>query len=168
VRRGGLKNERHGRVFKRISRTRGGVSATNFVCYVIGNIGKVAGVNVSTNLRTEKVKYASAHDLRRSFGERWASRVMPQILMALMRHEKIDTTMRYYVGCNANTVADAVWAAYEKGQEGQEGTVLGTVADLEAKKEGVAFDATPYGQTLLLNEGDGTRTRNHRIDSPVL
>ena len=48
-----------------------------------------------------KVKYASAHDMRRSFGERWASRVMPQVLMELMRHESIDTTLRYYVGRNA-------------------------------------------------------------------
>ena len=45
--------------------------------------------------------------------------------MALMWHENIETTIRYYVGRNANTTADAVWAAYEKSQEG---TVLGTVA----------------------------------------
>lgn len=59
-------------------------------------------------------KFASAHDLRRSFGERWASRVMPQVLMVLMRHESIETTMRYYVGRNAHTVADVLWQAHEK------------------------------------------------------
>ncbi len=44
------------------------------------------------------------HDLRRSFGERWATRVMPQVLMELMRHESIEATMNYYVGrkCSAN------------------------------------------------------------------
>ena len=31
--------------------------------------------------------------LRRSFAERWASRVMPQVLMELMRHETIETTI---------------------------------------------------------------------------
>jgi hypothetical protein len=45
-----------------------------------------------------KRKYASAHDLRRAFGLRWAARVMPQILMQLMRHEDISTTMKFYVG----------------------------------------------------------------------
>jgi len=50
-------------------------------------------------------KTASAHDLRRSFGERWASRMMPADLMAVMRHESIETTMQYYVGKNAERTA---------------------------------------------------------------
>jgi integrase len=58
-----------------------------------------------------KAKYGSAHDLRRSFGERWATRVMPHLLQQLMRHEDINTTMRYYVGRNAETTADALWDA---------------------------------------------------------
>jgi integrase len=56
-----------------------------------------------------KRKYASAHDLRRAFGLRWAARVMPQILMQLMRHEDISTTMRYYVGKEAEATADVLW-----------------------------------------------------------
>jgi integrase len=51
-----------------------------------------------------------AHDLRRSFGQRWAARIMPQILMQLMRHETIETTMKYYVGREA----EALWAAVGK------------------------------------------------------
>jgi hypothetical protein len=35
------------------------------------------------------------------------------VLMELMRHESIDTTMKYYVGRNAERTADAAWAAYE-------------------------------------------------------
>lgn len=85
------------------------------------------------------VKYASAHDLRRSFGERWSTRVMPQVLMALMRHESIATTMRYYVGRNANTTADAVWEGYKRSQEG---TVLGTVAQNRPAAEGNGADVT--------------------------
>ena len=61
----------------------------------------------------EKVKYASAHDLRRAFGERWASRVMPAVLKELMRHESIETTLRYYVGTNAERTADVCWEALE-------------------------------------------------------
>ena len=65
-----------------------------------------------------KVKYASAHDLRRSFGERWATRVMPQVLMELMRHASIKATMRYYVGRNAQRTADALWAAHKAAAQG--------------------------------------------------
>lgn len=81
------------------------------VSKVVVRIGMLAGVKVNTNPQTGKVKYASAHDLRRSFGERWAARVMPQILMQLMRHESIETTMRFYVGRNAETAADVLWEA---------------------------------------------------------
>jgi hypothetical protein len=37
-----------------------------------------------------RIKYASAHDLRRAFGLRWSSRVMPAVLQQLMRHESIE------------------------------------------------------------------------------
>lgn len=45
---------------------------------------------------TGRQKFASAHDLRRSFGDRWSRRVLPQHLQELMRHESISTTLRYY------------------------------------------------------------------------
>jgi hypothetical protein len=54
-------------------------------------------------------KYASAHDLRRAFGTRWAKRVMPAVLKRLMRHASIDTTMTYYVDID---VADELWAKF--------------------------------------------------------
>lgn len=56
---------------------------------------RAAGGNVNTDDRSGNVKFASAHDLRGSFGERWSSRVMPQALMELMRHEAIETTMKF-------------------------------------------------------------------------
>ena len=55
-------------------------------------------------------KRASAHDLRRSFGKRWAAKVMPHILMQLMRHRRISTTMDFYAGRDAEAVADVVWS----------------------------------------------------------
>jgi integrase len=76
-------------------------------------IGKAANVKVSTDPKTGKVKFASIHDLRRSFGERWAPRVMPQVLMELMRHESIETTLKYYVGRNAETTAAALYEAVQ-------------------------------------------------------
>ena len=78
---------------------------------VISRIGESAYVKVDTDSKG-KVKFASAHDLRRSFGERWSLlRVMPQTLIVLMRHDSIETTLKYYVGHNAETTAEALYAA---------------------------------------------------------
>ena len=84
----------------------------DWVGKVVSRIGRAAGVKVNTDTKTGKVKYASAHDLRRSFGERWSRRIMPQDLRELMRHETIETTMKYYVGRNAQTTADVLWDSY--------------------------------------------------------
>jgi integrase len=90
----------------------------NQVSKIVSKIGRAAAVKVYTNPRDpSKVKYASAHDLRRAFGVRWAARVMPAQLMELMRHESIETTLRYYVGANAQRTNDAIWDAYRREQE---------------------------------------------------
>ena len=73
-------------------------------------------------------KFASAHDLRRSFATRWAPRVKPITLMRLMRHESVQTTMKSYVELDADDVADELWKAY-----GQEGPVLGPTSSSETK-----------------------------------
>ncbi len=82
-------------------------SADRTIC----EIGEAAGVVVDR--RKKKPVFASAHDLRRSFGERWASRLMPPQQMELMRHEDIQTTMRYYVDQNARKTAAILREAYE-------------------------------------------------------
>jgi integrase len=94
-------SDRTGKVFKGIPESSEAVSKA------ITAIGKDANVVVNK----KPLKYASAHDLRRSFGERWASRVTSAVLMQMMRHESIHTTMRYYVGRNAQAVAREIWAA---------------------------------------------------------
>ena len=76
-----------------------------WVAKLISQIGKKANVVVSQG------KYASVHDFRRAFGFRWAQRVMPVVLMEMMRHADIKTTMQFYVGRNAEAAADAAWAA---------------------------------------------------------
>jgi integrase len=109
---------RKGFVFRLNGRGHGGGRLkSNAVSKTVSDIGKAAGVKVYTSPRTGKVKFASAHDLRRTFGERWASRLMPVQLMELMRHKNIETTMRYYVGANAQRTAQSIWAAYQ--QQGQ-------------------------------------------------
>jgi integrase len=108
-------SERVGRVFKPMARAVRGEQLCHFqVSRIVCRIGKAAGVKVATDTRTGIVKYASAHDLRRSFGERWAARIMPVDLMALMRHESIETTLRYYVGRNAQNTANTLWEAHKK------------------------------------------------------
>lgn len=90
-----------------------------WVSRVIGEFGEKAGVKVSDRGRARRkskeppkgVKYASSHDLRRAFGFRWSMRVLPPVLMELMRHESIQTTMEFYVGRNAEVAADTIWNA---------------------------------------------------------
>ena len=109
---------RKGFVFRLNGRGHGGGRLkANAVSKTVSDIGKAAGVKVYTNPRTGKVKFASAHDLRRTFGERWAARLMPVQLMELMRHRNIETTLRYYVGANAQRTAQSIWAAFQ--QQGQ-------------------------------------------------
>ncbi|HEX4488093.1 MAG TPA: tyrosine-type recombinase/integrase [Terriglobales bacterium] len=100
-------SDRHGRVFKLLDidarSLRGGRCV---VGKIVSAIGKSAHVLVN-----DEGKSASAHDLRRAFGLRWAQRVMPTVLRELMRHEDISTTMKFYVGQNAEATADLLWAA---------------------------------------------------------
>jgi len=82
----------------------------------VAAIGERAGVITKPGATAEQTKFASAHDLRRSFGLRWAQRVMPQVLMELMRHESISTTMAFYVGRNAQSTANVLWEAHRSAQ----------------------------------------------------
>jgi integrase len=74
-------------------------------------LAKKAGV--ITDRRTKKgkevISYAGAHDLGRSFGFRWSRLLMPAELKELMRHSEISTTMKYYVGANADVTAEKLW-----------------------------------------------------------
>jgi integrase len=109
--------ERRGRVFKVNGLLSGQPITPKRVSRILTAIGKRAGVKVDqrakrdreTGEKVETVKYASAHDLRRSFGTRWAKRVMPAVLRQLMRHSSIETTMRYYVDLDADELADELW-----------------------------------------------------------
>ncbi len=91
--------KRFGRVFKFPGIT-GEELQLDSVSKKVSDIGEAAGVKVSAT------KFASAHDLRRSFGDRWAKLVPMHYLQQLMRHESLETTMRYYVGQNSEQVAE--------------------------------------------------------------
>jgi integrase len=139
-------DDRHGRVFKLLGvvnpkggpRTCERVTDPDWVPRIVARIGKAAGVVVNRRKKRdpktvkarEVVKYASAHDLRRSFGTRWAYRVLPQVLQQLMRHERIETTPAYYVELEAGRTAVAVWEAWEAATAGNSGNTLGNTTPL--------------------------------------
>jgi len=85
------------------------------VVRTISKIGRKAGIKTWTS-KGGKPKCATAHDLRRSFGTRWSSRVMPAVLQTMMRHSSIQTTMGFYVTRNAVTAGDVIREAFEKTQ----------------------------------------------------
>lgn len=80
-------------------------------------VGKMSGVVVDDN-GDGRLKYASPHDLRRAFGTRWALRVKPPVLMQMMRHSDIKTTMKYYVSLDHDDIAEAIWATRPTGCKG--------------------------------------------------
>jgi integrase len=152
-----------GKVFSVPHPKSGRILPTDEVSALICRIGKAAGVKVRSKTRTktdkttgerkpvETVKFASAHDLRRSFGERWSVRVMPRVLMELMRHENINTTLKFYCGKNAERTADAAWAAYEAANAMQQArkpgpvnTFVNTAAE-SAPEADPRNDASPCG-----------------------
>jgi integrase len=95
----------------------------------ISAIGKAAGVVTNKS----EGKFASAHDLRRSFCTRWAKRIMPADLKVLARHSSINTTMRFYVTQSADDVGSRLRLAIS--------TIPGTNATESPNSTAVETDA---------------------------
>jgi len=100
-------SERTGPVFSVLSTWRGQRLNTQRLSRLIERIGEKSGVIVDR--KGDEVKYASAHDLRRSFGLRWAQKVNQIQLGALMRHSDPKTTATYYIGADASRLLDGIW-----------------------------------------------------------
>jgi integrase len=86
---------------------------------VVSAIGKKAGVVVDERLVKGATarEFASAHDLRRAFGQRWSRKLArPQDLQEFVRHASLTTTFAFYVTDDVEATADAIW----------EGSVLGS------------------------------------------
>lgn len=101
-----------------------------------GDIGKAAGV------KTSGKAFASAHDLRRSFGVRWSKRVMPAVLQKLMRHSSITTTMQFYAIENASETADAIWESF---------------ANTTANTPGIQEEIKPEGESQVTEDKRDTQ-----------
>ena len=102
-------HERSGLVFKLTSKITKEQLKPDEVSKVCSKIGKRANILVSEE--NERLKYASAHDLRRAYGLRWAKKVMPDQLKELMRHTNVQITLDYYIGVNAQRIAKDLWEA---------------------------------------------------------
>ncbi len=100
-------SERQGKVFK-INTLKG----KRFNRQEVGRMISVIGEEAKVVVNKESEKYGSAHDLRRAFCTRWASKVKPATLQLLARHADIGTTMKYYVAQDAADVADELWAGF--------------------------------------------------------
>jgi integrase len=106
----------------------------------VSRIGEAAGIVVDR--KGESVSYATAHDLRRSFGLRWSRRVMPPVLKELMRHSSIDTTMKFYISQNAEATAAELYAAI--GRNEAEKSVFGnTPGNTTPNSSGVMQSEVP-------------------------
>lgn len=95
------RKKRHGRVAP-LTGLAGELHNRVDISKAIAAIGRAAGIDVGG-------KPASAHDLRRAFGTRWALLVPPVVLQRLMRHSTIETTLKYYVNIDSSQIGDVLW-----------------------------------------------------------
>lgn len=85
----------------------------DWVGKIIGRIGKEANVVVEpADERTGRpTKYATAHDLRRSCGERLREAgVPPLVICRVMRHSSWETTRKHYAPGDIQKDADVLWS----------------------------------------------------------
>jgi integrase len=136
--------DRRGRVFKLNDVETGLPLSAHWVGRVVTAIGKAARVVVNS----AGGKTASAHDLRRSFGTRWASRVRTPVLQKLMRHASIQTTMSYYVDLDTDEMADDLWANHpaeaNDGNKPAPGNISGNIRPVDAPALTDGLDTNAY------------------------
>ncbi|MCC6126006.1 MAG: site-specific integrase [Pirellulales bacterium] len=129
--------ERVGRVFK-LTDDAGIPLEPLWVSKKVADMGEVAGIIVNK----QEGKYASCHDLRRAFGNRWARKVTSAVLMRLMRHGDIQTTMNYYVDLDAGEIADTLWQGFEA-EKKQNGNTCGNTQQIRATDPYSVNDISP-------------------------
>ncbi|MES2788315.1 MAG: site-specific integrase [Planctomycetota bacterium] len=112
--------QREGHVFNpRVDRMKTDRLRMDTCSKLISRLGEEAGIVVAeypplpgeTEIR---IKYASAHDLRRSFGTRWSDELTDEQLQIFMRHKDIETTRKYYAKKNLKKVEDSITEAMHK------------------------------------------------------
>ena len=112
----------------------------------------------------------SLHDLRRTYGT-FMARVVPiHVLKEYMGHSKIDTTQAFYLAAetrDADVARETLSDFLARGAAGSSRRTSDAPDDSGGSASDEPKDKPPHCEGLR-SEADGTRTRNHRIDSPVL
>jgi integrase len=126
-------DRRQGRVFALNNYWNGKPMAAKSICKAIGKIGKRAGVIT----KQDPLEYATAHDLRRSFGKRWSLRVKPVLLQQLMRHRNLDTTTKYYVDHDADDISELLWQQEAAGSQNGSQSLNGPTRQAQEPKQAV-------------------------------
>jgi integrase len=111
-------SQRRGHVFQPLSKDgREVVRHHVAVSKTIGAAGKKAKVVVK-RYASGKVKYASAHDLRRTFCNRVCNTGIPITIAKLFtRHANTETLEQYYAGQEADAAHDVMDAVLERAEK---------------------------------------------------
>ncbi len=112
----------------------------------------------------------SLHDLRRTYGTQMARAVPMHVLKEYMGHADIKTTQSFYLAAeteDATRARQALDSFLGPQREMRRGRNEDAMGDSARSREKPKSDK-PRQRRGLRSEADGTRTRNHRIDSPVL
>ena len=159
-------NQRHGRVF-RLNQNGGTIPLdTHHVGQIVTQIGRKAKVVVNAVDR----KHASSHDLRRTFGTRWARKVMPAVLQKLMRHANVQTTMQYYVDLDVDEMADDLWADHPatSGSIPALSNILSNTGPEWAEADGSSNALTPITEASCYPKYSGALPGLHLMLQPRL
>lgn len=105
--------------------------SVDWVSKVISRIGEEAKIKVSPT------KFASAHDLRRTFGYKWSRIVKPFALQALMRHASIVTTQQFYLGQNAEDASKDIFDDFAAFKTKVSGNTIGNKPQPDVSPEAV-------------------------------
>jgi integrase len=112
--------ERHGYVFNpRVPSQRTERMRPDTLSKILSRVGELAQIQVAIYSPKEgetepRIKYASAHDLRRSFADRWTDTVSEEHLMELMRHKDKNTTRKHYAKKRAERIEQALNEAMQR------------------------------------------------------
>jgi hypothetical protein len=156
-------DRRRGRVFRLDGAQHGEPISTHSVGQIVARIGKRSGVIVDPR----QGKTATIHDLRRTFATKWSRRVAPATLMQLCHHSSIQTTMSYYVDQDCDETTSQLWMDHPPTDSNTPaaGNIFGDIYPQRSENEESPETVTDCRALSYASEGDGNRTRNHRIDS---
>lgn len=98
-------DQRTGKIFRPLGQDGQVITNETNLSRTISEFGEAANIVVNS----KSGKFASAQDLRRTYGTRWAPHVHPLVLKELMRHSSLQTTEEYYIGLNTQVMAEELW-----------------------------------------------------------